>query len=149
MSDGPHADAMLSAYWEHFPHGADIGVRGFGPTKAAAFEQAAIAMMAVMTDPARIAGDEAIEIAAEAPNAEILLVDWLNALVFEMATRRMIFGSFDVVIIGNHLEATARGEVVSRERHAPAVEIKGATLTELCVAEDTPGSWRAQCVVDV
>jgi SHS2 domain-containing protein len=24
--------------WEHFDHGADIGVRGFGPTPAAAFE---------------------------------------------------------------------------------------------------------------
>lgn len=34
--------------WEHFPHGADIGVRGFGPTMAAAFEQAALAMTAVV-----------------------------------------------------------------------------------------------------
>ena len=26
----------MTARWEHFPHGADIGVRGFGPTKAEA-----------------------------------------------------------------------------------------------------------------
>ena len=25
-------------YWEHFPHIADIGVRGVGPTREAAFE---------------------------------------------------------------------------------------------------------------
>ena len=28
--------------WEHFEHGADIGVRGIGPTPASAFEQAAL-----------------------------------------------------------------------------------------------------------
>ena len=27
--------------WEHFPHVADMGVRGLGPTKEAAFEEAA------------------------------------------------------------------------------------------------------------
>jgi tRNA nucleotidyltransferase (CCA-adding enzyme) len=126
-----------------------MGVRGFGPTMAVAFEQAAVAMMAVITNPAAIGRDRAIEITAEAPNADFLLLDWLNALVFEMATRGMIFGSFDVVIDGVRLRATARGEALSRERHAPAVEIKGATLTELRVVEDQPGLWRAQCVVDV
>ena len=35
---------MISERWEHFDHGADIGVRDFGPTKAAAFVQAAMAM---------------------------------------------------------------------------------------------------------
>jgi SHS2 domain-containing protein len=116
---------------------------------AAAFEQAALAMIAVMTDPATVGRDDAVTIRAEAPNPDFLLLDWLNALVFEMATRGMIFGSFDVVIDGNCLQATVRGEAVSRERHAPAVEIKGATLTELRVVEDQPGLWRAQCVVDV
>ncbi len=38
--------------WEHFEHGADIGVRGIGPTPASAFEQAALALTAVITDPA-------------------------------------------------------------------------------------------------
>jgi hypothetical protein len=27
----------MTARWEHFPHGADVGVRGFGPTKAESF----------------------------------------------------------------------------------------------------------------
>lgn len=37
----------------HFAHDADIGGCGTGPTLAAAFEQAALAMMAVIVDPAR------------------------------------------------------------------------------------------------
>jgi SHS2 domain-containing protein len=35
--------------WEHFPHAADVGVRGFGKTAAEAFEQAAFALTAVIT----------------------------------------------------------------------------------------------------
>ena len=39
------------ASWEHFPHEADIGVRGRGMSAATAFEQAALALTAVITDP--------------------------------------------------------------------------------------------------
>ena len=35
--------------WEHFPHDADVGVRGWGATAAEAFEQAAQALTAVVT----------------------------------------------------------------------------------------------------
>jgi SHS2 domain-containing protein len=38
---------------------------------------------------------------------------------------------------------------VDVERHAPAVEVKGATLTELAVRRDDDGRWRAQCILDV
>ncbi len=107
-------------------------------------------MMAVITDPAKIELKEAVHIECEAPNTELLLLDWLNAIIFEMATRGMIFGEFKVSIDGAHrLHGIAKGEALSVERHSPAVEIKGATLTELAVAEDRPGEWRAQCVVDV
>src|SRR5512139_3851745 len=40
--------------WEHFEHGADIGVRGFGASVAEAFEQAALALTAVIADPAGV-----------------------------------------------------------------------------------------------
>ena len=33
--------------WEHFAHGADIGVRGYGLSLEEAFEQAALALAAV------------------------------------------------------------------------------------------------------
>jgi tRNA nucleotidyltransferase (CCA-adding enzyme) len=133
----------------HFSHDADIGVCGIGRTLEAAFEQAALAMTAVITDPAKIALKETVKIECEAPNAELLLVDWLNAIIFEMATRGMIFAGFKVRVDGRRLHGAATGEPLSRERHAPAVEIKGATFTELAVVENRPGEWRAQCVVDV
>jgi len=133
----------------YFPHDADVGVCGIGPTMEKAFEQAALAMTGVITDPANINLTESVNIECAAPNEELLLFDWLNALIFEMATRGMIFGDFKVSIDGCRLHGIAKGEAISVERHNPAVEIKGATLTELRVREDRPGEWRAQCVVDV
>ncbi len=135
--------------WTHFHHEADIGVRGIGETRAAAFEQAALALTAVITDPATVACRDTITIECEAPDTELLFADWLNALVFEMATRKMLFSSFHVEIDGTVLHGTACGEAVDVARHQPAAEVKGATYTELEVCEDEPGTWRAQCVVDV
>jgi tRNA nucleotidyltransferase (CCA-adding enzyme) len=135
--------------WEHFAHGADIGVRGLAPTREAAFEQAALALTAVVTEPSGVKPQTGVEIACAAPDDEALLVEWLNALVYEMATRRMLFGAFGVTLEGCRLHAIARGEPVDLARHEPAVEIKGATYTALRVGQEEDGTWLAQCVVDV
>jgi SHS2 domain-containing protein len=136
-------------HWEHFPHQADMGVRGVGATREQAFEQAALALTAVITDPAGIGTDTAIEIHCQAPDHELLLVDWLNAIVYEMATRHMLFSRFDVTIAGTRLDARIHGEALDPARHQPAVEVKGATYTGLRVAQEADGRWIAQTVVDV
>jgi len=126
-----------------------MGVRGVGDTREQAFEQAALAMMSVISDPQAIAAREVVEIRCEAPDDELLLVDWLNAIVYEMATRRLLFGRFAVHITGQTLTAQAWGESLDVARHQPAVEVKGATYTSLRVAQATDGTWVAECVVDV
>jgi SHS2 domain-containing protein len=122
--------------WEHFEHGADIGVRGYGQSLAAAFEQTALALTAVITDLDKVEAKEGIQLTCTAPDSELLLADWLNALIFEMATRRMLFSRFEVTIEGQRLRAMAWGEPVEVARHCPAVEIKGATYTALVVSQD-------------
>ncbi len=106
-------------------------------------------MMAVITDPANVTLQSETEIRCEAPELDLLLLDWLNALVLKMATDNLVFGSFAVSISGPRLHAIARGEPIDVARHQPAVEVKGATLTELSVARGSDGLWRAQCIVDV
>jgi tRNA nucleotidyltransferase (CCA-adding enzyme) len=141
--------AGSGACWQHFSHVADVGVRGFGSTMEAAFEQAALAMTAVITDPDAIDAKETIGITCRAPHRELLLVDWLNAIVYEMATRKMVFGKFRVSVQGDTLQGSMGGEPIDVKRHAPAAEVKGATLSELQVAMDSKDLWRAQCIVDV
>ena len=138
-----------AAQWSHFAHDADVGVRGEGTTLAEAFAAAAEAMTAVIAEPHSIAQRSAIPIQCQAPDPELLLVDWLNALIFEMATRHMLFSRFDVSIDGEQLNATAWGEPVDVDRHQPTVEVKGATYTALEVRQLANGRWVAQCVVDV
>lgn len=137
------------ARWSHFQHDADIGVRGCGPTRETAFEQAALAMTAVMTDPRLVKSETEIRLHCEAPDVELLLVDWLNALVYATATRNMLFSCFKVSIHDHQLEATAWGEPIDAGRHQPAAEVKGATYTALRVEREAGGVWCAQCVVDV
>ena len=140
---------MSKAGWEHFEHGADIGVRGYGDSLAEAFSQVAVALTAVITEPASVEPSEPVPIACDAPDNELLLADWLNAIIYEMAVRKMFFSRFEVLIKNHQLQATIWGEAVSLAKHTPVVEVKGATYTALQVRQDEGGMWTAQCIVDV
>jgi SHS2 domain-containing protein len=145
----PYAERTArTTRWEHYEHAADIGVRGFGATRAEAFEQAGLALMAVVADLRTIGEFERVSIDCEAPDDELLLAEWLNALVYQMATRKLLFRRFNVALDGTRLHAQAWGEPIDAERHKPAVEVKGATFTTLRVARHGEG-WVAQTVLDV
>jgi len=134
--------------WAHFPHDADVGVQGWGATAAEAFEQAAHALTAVITH-AEVKPQVSVEVQCEAPDLELRFVEWLNAVIYEMAVRSVLFGRFAVRIDGGRLDGTLWGEPVDVERHAPACEPKGATYTALKVAKNPDGMWSAACIVDV
>lgn len=149
MTTASTLETKAACGWEHWPHDADIGVRGFGPTLESAFEQAAIALTAVITDPVGVAPRDQVIISCKAGDPELLLAEWLNALVYEMATRRMLFSRFDVAIDNGTLQGAAWGEPIDVARHQPATEVKGATYTGLEVMRESDGRWIAQCIVDV
>jgi SHS2 domain-containing protein len=128
---------------------ADIGVRGYGATPEEAFAQAALALTAVVTSVDEVAPREHLEIElGNAGDLELLLVDFLNAVIYAMAVRGMLFGKVEVHLAKEHLKASLWGERVDPARYRPAVEVKGATYTELKVAREGE-LWVAQCVVDV
>jgi len=143
--------------WEHFEHGADVGVRGIGATPSEAFEGAAAALAALVhEDLSGVRPEVEQRIVCEADDLVSLLVRFLNELISRMSAHRLLYGDFSVSItrVGeNHrLSARVRGEPLDLSRHEPTVEPKGATFTAARVArEDGAGgpSWVAQCVVDV
>lgn len=138
-----------NACWEHFPHQADIGIRGIGQTMKSAFEQAAIALTAVVTNPKTVEPLQKIEINCNAPDDELLFIEWLNSLLYEMDIHKMLFSRFEVRIGGHHLEASAWGQKINYTKHQPVVEVKGASYAMLSVNQNKAGIWTAQCVVDV
>ena len=135
--------------WQHFHHQADIGIRGIGDTLEKAFEEGAFALMAVICNPEKVEPKEAVEIQVEADERDMLFADWINAIIYEMDVRKMLFSRFEVQIENHHLSDRVWGEKTDPQKHEPAVEVKAATFMELKVYENDKHQWVAQCVVDV
>lgn len=144
-----HAPAGPAMRWEHFAHGGDVGVRGFGPCRDQAFEQAALALAAIAVDPGSVQPRRSVVVACNAPDDRLLLANWLNAVIFEMSARRMVFARFRVRIDDGALAGLAWGEEIDRVRHVVAAEPRGATMTAAAVGPAPGGVWCAQCVVDL
>jgi SHS2 domain-containing protein len=131
----------------YFNHDADVGIVGRGPTIEAAFVAAAEAVFAVMTDLAVVRPLQTIETTFEEPDPELALVTWLNTLLAEARSARLVLRSFALERDGASWRGVARGEPW-RDDMDRGVEVKGATLTELAVRHEG-GVWEARCVVDV
>jgi SHS2 domain-containing protein len=135
--------------WEHFEHQADTGVRGVGGTRDEAFEQAALALTAVVVPPDTVEARETVRVTCTGDDEESLLLDWLAAVVYQMSAHRMVFGGFAVRIDESRLDGELFGEPLDLRRHPVGVEVKAATTTALHVGRRDDGTWVAQCVVDV
>ena len=140
---------VTAGSWQHFEHGADIGLRAQASSRGVLFERMGEALTAVLTPPELVQTKDRLSIHCEAPDDALLLVDWLNALIYEMAVRSMLFASWHVNIDDHRLDAIVGGERVQPDRHHPAVEVKGATYTGLQVCVNADGVWCGQCIVDV
>jgi SHS2 domain-containing protein len=134
--------------YETFEHEADIGIRGFGGSIEEAFENAALALYSIMVNIDSIVPREKKIVTAAAPDQELLLVEWLNALLSLSDIERMVFSKFEVKMERTALSGVVWGERLDRARHEARVEVKGATYHMLSVREQD-GRYTAQCVVDV
>lgn len=132
--------------WEHYQEGKDIGVRGFGETEAHAFEQAALALTAVVVDPAGVRPSQCVTLRCEAPDRERLLAAWLDEVARYTASTRMLFSRFEVRLRNATLKAQAWGEPLDAERHQPRLRVKRVTSTTLRLARHADG-WVAQTLI--
>jgi len=135
--------------FELFQHKADMGIRGFGETPDKAFENAALALSSAITELGKIEPRTRVDIECNSDDLEILFYDWINAVIYQMAVRRMLFCKYEVNINNGRLTASAWGEEIVPDRHEPAVEAKGATMSALKVGRTKSGRYSAQLIVDV
>ena len=103
----------------------------------------------LMINPKHIPPKQNISVSAQAPDIELLFVDWLSSIIYQSDTRKMLFSSFKVSIDGLSLNAQISGSLISSCISIPAVEVKGVTYAELAVKQNQNGLWVAQCVLDV
>jgi len=132
---------------DYFDHEADIGIIGRGDTLERAFESAAVAVFAIMTDLALVSPEKSVQIEFEESDVELALVTWLNALISNARIQSLVFCRFRIERKEMRWVGKAWGESW-KEESVRGTEVKGATLTMLCVEHKAAG-WEARCVVDV
>lgn len=90
-------------------------------------------------DPVSIAPREMVEIECAAPDDELLLVDWLNAVLYEMAARPCKrWPSTETWNRPKHMPRLGRSG--RPPKHELGVEIKGATYADLHGARKPGGT---------
>jgi SHS2 domain-containing protein len=133
--------------WQHLENSEGTRLRAEGPTPDSAFEEAARALNAMLTDPDRIRPQEVVSFEIEATDLEDMLRRWLEALAREMTVRRMVFGRFLVRIDGDRLTARAWGERVDHLQHGGSALVRACHLSAIHVRHDTrTDCWQAECV---
>ncbi|MDD5174678.1 MAG: archease [Candidatus Omnitrophica bacterium] len=118
--------------YEQFSHTADIGVRVFGNTLKELFENAAFAMFDILADLDGLKGEITQDFELTAPNYEELLISWLDELLYNFYSKKIIFYRFEVLELSEDMvRARAFGRSVSENRNRLKTEIKAATYYNL------------------
>lgn len=123
-----------------------------GETLEEAFAAAAEALLAATLDePATVEDRERRRVALDEPDLELLLLRFLNELVYLRDAEQLLLRVGRLRIQTNdsaRLDAELRGEPVCRERHALATEVKAATAHALRVRATEDG-WEVSITLDV
>ena len=132
---------------------ADVAFEAWGATLEEMFTSCADALMNVMIeDLASIQGHETLEIDVENREADLLLFNFLNELIFYKDARRLLF-RVSALTIGPlngrfSLHAVLSGEEIDPARHQLNVDVKAVTLHRFRV-EETGTGWKATVILDI
>jgi len=139
----------VEAAFELFEITADVGVSARGSTLAAAFEQAARGMYAVMVELDGVEERESRTVELDAAPAERQLERWLLELLFLTESEDLLFSRFEVVIEeSGALRGVAYGERLDRARHELGPEVKAVTRHLLAVRA-LDGGFEVRVVFDI
>ena len=145
---------IVAARYEILEHPADVGLLARGATQAELFENAAAGMMEIAVDPDGVAEREQKRIVAEATDREVLLVNFLQEVLWLVDGESWLARRVAVTQISDTgVAATAFGEPRNPARHAMRLIIKAVTYHQLSVRQQSGGQqsqgWRAEVYFDI
>ncbi len=133
--------------FELIEHTADIGLRAYGRTLAEAFANAACGMFSIIIELNAVNEVESRRVEVSENDAENLLFEWLNRLLYYFDVEGLIFKRFDIIEFGEaHLAAECYGEKYDSSRHRLKTGVKSATYHMLEVDREKK---RVQVIFDV
>jgi protein archease len=140
---------MSGAGWEHFEVEADVGVRGWGSTRAEAFAQVTRGVFALLVSPDQLQPRERREVRAQADAPESLLVTWIDECLYVHDIEGFVAQSVEMTVCTDTLaHGVLHGEPVDPGRHRVGTVVKGATYHQVLVTERL-GVHEARIIVDV
>ena len=140
---------MKERGWEHFEVEADVGVRGWGDSRAAAFAEVTLGVFALLVDPAEVEAREVREVRAQADGPEALLVAWVDECLYVHDIEGFVVHEAEMTVCTDTLaHGLLRGEPVDPARHRVGTVVKGATYHTVAVGV-REGVHEARVIVDV
>ena len=140
---------MTAAGWEHFEVEADVGVRGWGDSRAAAVAQATLGVFALLVDPAEVEPREVREVRAQAEGPEALLVTWIDECLYVHDIEGFVVREVEMTVCSDTLaHGLLRGEPLDPARHRVGTVVKGATYHTVALGL-RDGVHEARIIVDV
>ncbi len=145
---------MNESPFEEIEHTADWAIRVRGRDLRRLFEAAARGMFSLLVDPAHVAPERTLELDLHGIDAETLLVDWLNELLYQSEDKDIAFRDFHITSLDtsmtSHAPAMARlhATVVGGPVHELRRTIKAATFNALAIRRLDNG-YEAEIVFDV
>ena len=124
-----------------------MGLVAYGKSLAEAFANAAYGLFSLIVEPNKVKKKESRKVTVQAQDAESLLFNWINELIYIFEVERLLFKSFDITeFTGQSLEATCWGEKYDPSRHQLRTGVKSATYHMLKVDGEKN---RVQVIFDV
>ena len=140
---------MTPGGWEQFEVEADVGIRGWGPTRAAAVAQLTLGVFSLLADPATIQVQERREVRAQAEGPEALLVTWIDECLYVHEIEGFVVHEVEMTVCTDSLaHGYLHGEPLDPARHRIGSVVKGATYHQTAVTE-RDGLHEVRLIVDV
>ena len=109
-------------------HTADTGLVAYGHNLAEAFANAGYGLFSIITELKRVRAVESLDVAVSAEDAEGLLFNWMNHLIYVFEVERLLLKRFDIPeLTERDLKATCWGERYDPSRHQLKAGVKSAT----------------------
>jgi len=132
-----------------FPHTSDLGIEVVGRSLKELFNNAGLALLDLVVDPATVAAHETVELSVRGDDRELLFREWLGELLYQVFVKEFVFKTIQITRLDNYsLQARAIGEKIDYRRHQLKRELKSITYHQLKVSE-IDDSWLGRFVVDI
>jgi SHS2 domain-containing protein len=144
-----HVVRTVEKPFEVIDHTADIGIVAYGADIKQVFANAALGLFNLMADLDDFEEGMQRDLELSAEDVEVLLIEWLNELIYIFDVEHIIFKKFEIEkLTSTEIKARCFGEKMKPGQHKLKREIKAATYHMLRISKED-GTYKVQVIFDI